>query len=120
MFRLSGNNAELIIDMGIGPKSDGKLEVTTFDFALELDTLKAELECLFPRNGRCCPRKYLKSCNTILAKTVLRYEEGDSMDQINQILNSRFINSDGKKFIKNFQPEITKQLGPILKNYINT
>ena len=83
MLRLSGNNAELIIDMGIGPKSDGKLEVTTFDFALELDTLKAELECLFPRNGRCCPRKYLKSCNTILAKTVLRYEEGDSMDQIN-------------------------------------
>ena len=31
----------------------------------------------------------------------------------------RFINNDGKNFIKNFQPEITRQIGPVLKNYIN-
>merc|ERR1719438_350028 len=88
--------------MGIGPKSDGKLEVTTFDFALELDTLKAELECLFPKNGRCCPRKYLKSCNTILSKTV-----------------HRLVNSDSQAFIKRFQPEISRQVSPVLKNYVN-
>ena len=70
--RLSGKSAELTIDMDIGARSNGKLEITSFDLALELDDIKAELECLFPRNGRCCPRKFLKSCNTILAKTVLR------------------------------------------------
>ena len=31
----------------------------------------------------------------------------------------RFINNDGKNFIKNFQPEITRQIGPVLKNYMN-
>ena len=101
--RLSGKNADLTIDMSLGAKDNGKLEIKRFDLSLELEDIKAELECLFPRNGKCCPRKYLKSCNTILTKTVLR-----------------FINKDGKNFIKKFQPEITRQIEPLLTFYLNT
>eukprot|EP00092_Neocalanus_flemingeri_P092760 GFUD01117809.1.p1 GENE.GFUD01117809.1~~GFUD01117809.1.p1 ORF type:complete len:211 (-),score=40.13 GFUD01117809.1:111-743(-) len=54
------------------------------------------------RNGACCPEKYLKSCNSVLTKTVLR-----------------FINQDGKNFIKEFQPEISKKMGVVLKDYFN-
>ena len=59
--------------MDLGARDNGKLEIKKFDLSLELEDIQAELECLFPRNGRCCPKKYLKSCNTILTKTVLRW-----------------------------------------------
>jgi len=103
--KLTGAKVVLTINMKLGVRDDGenKMEVTDFDLNIKLEDIKAELECLFPKNGRCCPRKFLKSCNEILAKTVLR-----------------FVNRDGKNFIKNFQPQITKNLGPILKNYVNT
>ena len=39
---------------------------------VDLEGINLEMECLFPRNGKCCPKKYLKSCNTILTKTILR------------------------------------------------
>jgi len=100
--RLTGSNVDLILTMDLGVRDAGKLEIKSFFMDLKLEDINAELECLFPRRGKCCPKKYLKSCNTILAKTVLR-----------------FINNDGKNFIKNFQPEITRQIGPVLKNYIN-
>jgi len=58
---------------------------------------------ILSREGRCCPDKYLKSCNTILAKTVLR-----------------FINKDGKNFVTKFQPEISAKIGKIIKNYLNS
>jgi len=101
--RLSGENVDITLTMDLGVRDAGKLEIKTFFMDLKLEDINAELECLFPRNGKCCPRKYLKSCSTVLAKTVLR-----------------FINNDGKNFIKNFQPEITRQIGPVLKNYMNT
>ena len=31
----------------------------------------------------------------------------------------RFINKDGKKFLEEFQPEIAKKTGAILKDYLN-
>ena len=39
---------------------------------VDLEGINLEMECLFPRNGKCCPKKYLKSCNAILTKTILR------------------------------------------------
>jgi len=72
------------------------------DLLINLDDIHLELECLFPRNGLCCPEKYLKSCNTILAKTVLR-----------------FINKDGRRFVTKFQPEISRNIRPILMNYFS-
>jgi len=101
--KLTGAKVLLTIDMNLGVRDGGKMEVKDFDLNIKLEDIKAELECLFPKNGRCCPRKFLKSCNEILAKTVLR-----------------FVNRDGKNFIKNFQPQITKNLAPILQNYLNT
>jgi len=32
----------------------------------------------------------------------------------------RFINKDGKQFIEEFQPEISRKAGIILKDYLNT
>jgi len=100
--RLDGNNVDLTIVMYLGTRSGGKIEITNMDLTIDLNDMEAELECLFPKNGRCCPRKYLKSCNTILSKTV-----------------HRLVNSDGQAFIKRFQPEISRQVAPVLENYVN-
>ena len=35
------------------------------------------------------------------------------------VIFSRFINKDGKKFIEKFQPEISRKTGIILKDYLN-
>ena len=70
--RLKAKQVDLDIEVGLGIRDGDKLEAKTFDLNLALDDINVEMECLFPRNGRCCPRKFLKSCNSILAKTVLR------------------------------------------------
>jgi len=76
----------------VGPR--GKfIQVTEMDVKIELEDINIQMECLFPRNGQCCEGKFLKSCNSVLSKTV-----------------HRFINKDGKKFTKQFQPEISKQV----------
>ena len=31
----------------------------------------------------------------------------------------RLVNSDGQAFIKRFQPEISRQVAPVLENYVN-
>jgi len=100
--RLEAKNVDLTIEMKLGTKSGDKILVTDFDLKLDLEDINLELECLFPKNGKCCPEKYLKSCNATLTKIVLR-----------------FINKDGKKFIEQFQPEIAKKAGIILKDYLN-
>ena len=70
--RLAGKKVDFTLVMRLGVREGGKIEITSSDLNVELKDIHAELECLFPRRGKCCPRKYLKSCNTILAKTVLR------------------------------------------------
>ena len=70
--RLAGKKVDFTLVMQLGVREGGKIEITSSDLNVELKDIHAELECLFPRRGKCCPRKYLKSCNTILAKTVLR------------------------------------------------
>ena len=70
--RLEGKNVDLTIEMKLGTRPDNKILVTDFDLKLDLDDIDLELECLFPKKGKCCPRKYLKSCNAILTKVVLR------------------------------------------------
>jgi len=100
--RLQGKNVDLSIKMKLGTRSGEKLLITDFDMLLDLDDMQVELECLFPKNGKCCDQKYLRSCNATLAKVVLR-----------------FINKDGKKFLEEFQPEIAKKTGAILKDYLN-
>ena len=102
IFRLSGSNADLTMIMDLGSRSGGKIEVSSMDLSFVVNDMKAQMECLFPKNGKCCPRKFLKSCNTILSKTV-----------------HRLVNSDGQAFIKRFQPEITRQVAPLLEQYIN-
>jgi hypothetical protein len=100
--RLQGQNVDLVIEMKLGKRAGDKILVTDFDMKLDLEDINLELECLFPKNGKCCPRKHLKSCNASLTKVVLR-----------------FINKDGKKFIEEFQPEIARKAGAILKDYLN-
>jgi len=100
--RFSMDNAYAIVDMKLG-RNGSKIEIVEMDLLLKLEDMHVEMDCLFPRrNGKCCPRKYLKSCNTILAKTVLR-----------------FINKDGKNFVEQFQPEISRKIRPILENYFS-
>ena len=70
--RLAGKKVDFTLVMRLGVREGGKIEIASSDLNVELKDIHAELECLFPRRGKCCPRKYLKSCNTILAKTVLR------------------------------------------------
>ena len=72
-IRLTADKVDMTIEMGLGAREDGNLEAKTFDLNLDLDGINVEMECLFPKNnGRCCPRKFLRSCKPILAKTVLR------------------------------------------------
>ena len=63
--------------MRLGVREGGKILVTDFDMNLGLENIKVELECLFPKDGKCCPEKYLKSCNSILTKVVLRSVSSD-------------------------------------------
>eukprot|EP00092_Neocalanus_flemingeri_P106478 GFUD01136635.1.p1 GENE.GFUD01136635.1~~GFUD01136635.1.p1 ORF type:complete len:254 (-),score=52.36 GFUD01136635.1:52-813(-) len=100
--RLEGKAVDFTIEMKLGTRSGSKILVTDFNLKLDLDDINLELECLFPKNGKCCPRKFLKSCNAFLTKVVLR-----------------FINKDGKQFIEEFQPEISRKAGLILKDYLN-
>ena len=71
-IRLNAKQVDLTVEMDLGVRDGDKLEAKTFDLNLDLDDINVEMECLFPKNDRCCPRKFLKSCNAILAKTVLR------------------------------------------------
>ena len=71
--RIKADKVDLTIEMDLGATDGDKLEVTNFDLNPDLNDVNVEMECLFPRNNRCCPRKFLKSCNAILAKTVLRF-----------------------------------------------
>jgi len=99
--RFSADSVLVRIRITFGEKGKN-LEVTDLELNINLAKIKLELECLFPKDGKCCPEKYLKSCNAVLAKTVLR-----------------FINRDGKNFVKEFQPEIAKQIRPIFTDYFN-
>ena len=62
-------NCTLILNTN--PTGDGVI-VQDILINVDLEGINLEMECLFPRNGKCCPKKYLKSCNTILTKTILR------------------------------------------------
>ena len=53
-------------------RNGNNVKVDDIQLSIELDDIGLEMECLFPKNGNCCPGKYLKSCNPVLAKTVLR------------------------------------------------
>jgi len=99
--RFAADKVDVSIVLSLGADGE-KVKITDVQLSIELDDIDLELECLFPRNGKCCPDRYLKSCNSVLAKTVLR-----------------FINRDGKNFVKEFQPEITKQIRPIFEDYFN-
>merc|ERR1712242_585997 len=97
----SADGVYITASIKLGENGD-KVDVKDLELNLKLKDIHVELECLFPRNGKCCPKKYLKSCNTILTKTVLR-----------------FINNDGRNFVDRFQPEIARNIEPILLNYFN-
>ena len=69
--RFSADSVDVVAKMTIRPKGS-QVEVVDLQMAIALDDIHVELECLFPRDGACCPKKYLKSCNSILSKTVHR------------------------------------------------
>eukprot|EP00092_Neocalanus_flemingeri_P026908 GFUD01029168.1.p1 GENE.GFUD01029168.1~~GFUD01029168.1.p1 ORF type:complete len:238 (-),score=47.82 GFUD01029168.1:4286-4969(-) len=73
--RFSADSVIVTAKLKLGPKGKN-IQVTDLQLSLELGGINLELECLFPRNGACCPRKYLKSCNSVLTKTVLRQVGG--------------------------------------------
>jgi len=97
--RFSADKVTIVASVKLGEKGD-KVDVTDLDLAIKLQDIHIEMECLFPRNGNCCERKFLKSCNSVLAKTV-----------------HRFINKGGRSFVDKFQPEISKQIKKILLGY---
>ena len=82
VVRLSAKSVDLVIEMKLGTRPGDKILVTDFDMKLDLDNINLELECLFPKNGQCCPGKYLKSCTSSLAKVVLRYVKYSFMNII--------------------------------------
>jgi len=92
-------NCTLILNTN--PTGDGVI-VQDILINVDLEGINLEMECLFPRNGKCCPKKYLKSCNTILTKTILR-----------------FINTDGRRFVKDFQKEISEKVKYIIIDHLN-
>merc|ERR1712073_113351 len=97
--RVEADGVYITASIKLGENGD-KVDVKDLDLTVELQDVHIEMECLFPRNGKCCPKKYLKSCNSVLSKTV-----------------HRFINRDGKNFVDRFQPEIAKQIRKILLGY---
>ena len=70
--RFSADSVEVQTVLTFGPKGNN-VHVTDIQLSIELDDIGLELECLFPKNGKCCPRKHLKSCNALLTKAVLRF-----------------------------------------------
>lgn len=71
IFRFTADKVSVDATLVLVPKGDG-VKVTDVKIGVDLEGIYLEMECLFPRNGKCCPKKYLKSCNTILTKTILR------------------------------------------------
>ena len=70
-IRFAADKVDVSIVLSLGADGE-KVKITDVQLSIELDDIDLELECLFPRNGKCCPDRYLKSCNSVLAKTVLR------------------------------------------------
>merc|ERR1712142_660816 len=99
--RLQAKDVGLTADMKLGTRAGGKLLIKELVLDADFNNIDLELECLFPRDGKCCPQKYLKSCSPGLARLV-----------------HIFINQK-KNFVDNFQPGITRKMGEILKDYIN-
>jgi hypothetical protein len=99
--RFSADKLYITASVKLREKGD-KIDVHDLDLSIKIEDINIEMECLFPRNGQCCPKKYLKSCNSVLSKTV-----------------HRFINKDGKNFVDRFQPEISRQIRKILLVYFN-
>jgi len=97
--RFSADKVSVIASVKLGEKGD-KVDVKDMDLTIKLQNIHIEMECLFPKNGKCCPKKFLKSCNSVLSKTV-----------------HRFINQGGQSFVDKFQPEISKQVKKILLGY---
>jgi len=97
--RFSADKLYITASVKLREKGD-KIDVHDLDLSIKIADINIEMECLFPRNGQCCPKKYLKSCNSVLSKTV-----------------HRFINKDGKNFVDRFQPEISRQIRKILLVY---
>ena len=77
VVRLSAKSVDLVIEMKLGTRPGDKILVTDVDMKLDLDDIN-----LFPKNGQCCPGKYLKSCTSSLAKVVLRYVKYSFMNII--------------------------------------
>ena len=71
LSRFTADKVTVDATLVLAPQGDG-VKVTDVKIGVDLEGIYLEMECLFPRNGKCCPRKYLKSCNTILTKTILR------------------------------------------------
>ena len=74
--RFSADSVQVRVRITLGEKGTN-VEVTDLELNINLAKINLELECLFPKDGKCCPEKYLKSCNAVLAKTVLRLVRSD-------------------------------------------
>ena len=58
--------------MQLGSRPGGKILVEDMDLDdTYFDNIDLELDCLFPKDEKCCPEKFRKSCNPGLARIVL-------------------------------------------------
>ena len=49
IFRMKGNDVDLIVKMNLGATSGGKIDIKDMDVNIDLNDMEAELECLFPK-----------------------------------------------------------------------
>jgi len=70
--RLSASDVRLTGEMKLGTRPGDKILVKELDLIPDFNNIDLELECLFPKDGKCCPDKFLKSCNPGLARIVLK------------------------------------------------
>lgn len=82
----------------------GKFHASKLDMQFNFEKVRISLVCLFPdqETSSCCPDKWNQSCSPALAKTV-----------------HKFFNKDGQKFVQNFLPQISAQIGEIIRNLLN-
>ena len=72
LSRLSASDVRLTGEMKLGTRPGDKILVKELDLIPDFNNIDLELECLFPKDGKCCPDKFLKSCNPGLARIVLK------------------------------------------------
>ena len=63
MSRFTADKVTVDATLVLAPQGDG-VKVTDVKIEVDLAGIYLEMECLFPRNGKCCPRKSYRSTDS--------------------------------------------------------